>query len=166
MQTFRLVTFPTLSFDRRTDQAIEPGQSVGACLRALGWKTDHLTARVYIDGQLIPDAEWLTAEPAAGQAVIVRRIPKGGNGNTGKQVLQIVGMLAIFAAAFYAPFALVGLSTMLGASGGVWGGIIAASGYITAATTVMGSLALNARIPTPLPRRALPHPMRELREAA
>lgn len=162
MDTFRLIACPSISHERRTDRYCRPGQTVGDYLRELGWKTDSLHARVFIDGQLIPDAEWLDAKPTAGQAVVVRRVFQGGGQNGGKQIGMIVGMLAIFAAAFFAPGAIAGLSGMLGASGGVWGGIIGASGPITGALTIAGTLALHAKIPKPLPRRAT----RTLPEAA
>lgn len=167
MRTFRMIACPTVLHTKRTDNYYESGKTVGECLREQGWDTEKVNARVFIDGELVPDAEWLSAKPREGQAVVVRSIPAmGGGGNTGKQIGSILMMVAIFAAALYAPAALATLSSMLGASGGVFGGILGASAYITAFTTIAGSLALNARIPTPLPRRALPQPIRELKEAA
>lgn len=163
METFRLIACQSLSHQRRTDNYIEPGKSVGECLRDLGWKTEGLSARVYIDGVLIPDAEWETVEPQAGQAVVVRRIPQGRNFGEGKQIIQIVAMLALVVAAVYAPGYILALLPEALEMGLI---DIGATAAIQAAVLVSGSLALNARIPTPLPRRALPRPVRELKEAA
>jgi hypothetical protein len=167
MNSFRLIACPSISHERRTDRYFESGQTVGDYLRKLGWTTEGLNARVFIDGRLVPEAEWLDAKPAAGQAVVVRRVLQGGGGqgNGGKQVAMLVGMLAILAAAFAAPAALASLASLAGASGGVWGGIIGSSGLITGVVSVGGMLALHGRIPKPLPRR-VPIPMRTLPEAA
>lgn len=165
MNTFRLIACQSISHERRSDQYIPQGKTVGECLKQLGWQTEGLNARVFIDGQLC-QGEWLDAKPAAGQAVVVRRVFQGGGqGGGGKNIGMMIGMLLILAASFYAPGAIAGLSSFLGASGGVWGGIIGASGPITTALTVAGALALHARVPRPLPRR-LPIPMRPLPEAA
>lgn len=158
-QQFRLIACPSISHERRHDTYFAPGRTVGDYLNELGWKTDGLSARVFIDGQLIPDAEWLDAKPAAGQSVIVRRVFTGGN--TGKQI----GMLAILALAPFAAPTLASVASILGASGGTFGGILGVSGVISAGLGIAGILALNGLIPPALPRRrALP--TRELKEAA
>lgn len=154
MESFRLIACETLSHERRTDTYIEPGKTVGECLTQLGWKTDGINARCFIDGQLC-QGEWLEATPKAGSAVIVRRIPRGGDGNTGKLIGQIVAMIALVVAAIFAPPALAGLSAMLGASAGTFAGILSASSAITATTLIAGSLAIHATIPPPVRRRAL-----------
>jgi sulfur carrier protein ThiS len=153
-ETFRLIACPTLSHETRTDTYVHAGASVGDALRGLGWTTDGLSARVFIDGQLIPDAEWEQATPKAGQAVVVRRVMSGGGGgNTGKQIGMLVGMIALMAASFFVPGAIAGAASFLGASGGVWGGIVGSSWAIQAGALVAGSLALHGPIPRPLPRR-------------
>lgn len=152
METFRLIACPTLSHERRQDRYMPSGKTVGECLRELGWKTDGLSARVFIDGQLVPNAEWEHATPTAGQAVVVRSIPQGGPGqNRSKEIGRIVSMLVVALAAIVAQVAIPGIL-----------------GTIVAATiSIGGTLALNGRIPTPLPRRSLPVPMRiPLKEAA
>lgn len=154
--TFRMIACPTLSHERRTDRYFEPGRTIGEYLREMNWNTNDVSARVFIDGQYIPDAEWLTAEPKAGQAVVVRRVlGNGSGGNVGKQIGMIIGMLALAFAAPAAGGALAGLSTALGGSAGVWAGIIGATPLITASVLVAGSLAMHAAIPPPLPRRLL-----------
>ena len=169
--TFRMIACSSLSHERRTDRYFPAGRTVGDYLHDLGWKTDGLNARVFIDGEYIPDAEWLTAEPKPGQAVIVRRVFSGGGrgGNQqGKQIMQLVGMLAVaLGAAYAAPF----LASALGSAAGLGmgGGIVGAVGapVVQGILTVGGALAMNGLVPASRPRRALPHPVREqLPEAA
>lgn len=154
LTTFRLIACPTLSHETRSDTYVHTGTSVGDAVRALGWTTDGLSARVFIDGRLVPDAEWETAVPQGGQAVVVRRVlTGGGGGNTGKQIGMLVGMVALIAASFFAPGALAGAASFLGANGSVYGGILGASHAVQASVLVAGSLALHGPIPRPLPRR-------------
>jgi hypothetical protein len=76
-------------------------------------------------------------------------------------------MLAILALAPFAAPTLASVASVLGASGGTFGGILGVSGAISAGLGVAGILALNGLIPPALPRRhALPQPIRELPEAA
>ena len=165
---FRLIACPSILHERRSDTYCEAGRTIGDYLQALGWKTDGLHARVSIDGELVPDAEWLTAEPKAGQSVVVRRVLTGGGGqNTGKQIVQLVGMLVIMAAAYATGQGYLAslLPTALQMAMGVGGGV----GWQVAGAVIGigGSLALHARIPPPLPRRVpLPLPTRTLSEAA
>lgn len=143
METFRLIACPSLSHERRTDQYLEPGQTLKECLRALGWHPESVSARVTIDGTLIPDAEWLEATPTAGQAVVVRTVPTGGDG---KQIAQIIGMIALTVAAIY----------IAGGAGGYLGTTIGAAGWqaqaLATGVLVASSLAMNAHIPPPLRR--------------
>lgn len=165
---FRMIAVPGISHEQREDRYFSSGHTIADCLREVGWTPDPLHARVTIDGELIPDAQWLTMEPKPNQAVVVRRVYTGG-GNTGKQIGQIIGLLAISIAAWYAAPALAGglagLASTMGATGATWGGIIGSSGYIWGALTVASSLAMNALVPRSLPRR-LPAPLRDLKEAA
>lgn len=76
----------------------------------------------------------------------------------------MVAMLGVIALAFAAPYlapALAGLAL----GGGAWAGATALVGFgtlggtlLTAGVGIAGMLAVTARIPTPLPRRALPVP--------
>lgn len=148
--TFRLIACPTLSHETRSDTYVKEGATVGDALRGLGWKTHGLSARVFIDGQLIEGAEWEMAEPTSGQAVVVRRIMSGGGGgNGGKQIGMLVGMIALMAASFFigggalASFLPTALQ-MVGTVGG-WQAV-------GAAVLVGGSLALNALIQPSRPR--------------
>ena len=74
MEQFRLIACPSLSHEKRTDTYLTSGRTVGDYLTELGWQTNGLHARVFIDGEFIPDAEWLMAEPKPGQSVVVRRV--------------------------------------------------------------------------------------------
>lgn len=148
--TFRLIACRTLLYERRHDRYIRPGRTIGECLRELGWKTDGLSARVFIDGHLVQGAEWEYAMPTAGQAVVVRTVmADGGGGGGGKQIGMIVGMLALMAATWWiGGGGLAGLLPealqMMGTVGG-WQAV-------GAAVLVGGSLALNALIPPSRPR--------------
>lgn len=157
-EQFRMIAVPGICHENRQDRYFASGRTVGEYLHELGWTTDGLNARVFIDGRHVPDAEWLTAEPKPGQAVVVRRIYSGGGGgNQGKQILQIIGTVALaVGAAFAAPYlaAFVGITSKAGVAA------------VQAGLTVGGMLFMNAHIPASRPRRALPQPRRELKEAA
>ena len=153
-QQFRLIACPSISHERRTDRYCDAGRVLGDYVRELFVASDRLQARVTIDGALVPQAEWETVVPQAGQAVVVRAIPQGGGGNGqggGKQAVQIAAMLALTVAAIY-----VG-----GAETGFLAGKVFSGSSLTYGTLlgggilVAGSLALNGPIPAPLPRRAL-----------
>jgi hypothetical protein len=78
---------------------------------------------------------------------VVRAIPQGGgNGQGGKQAVQIAAMLALTVASIY--LAGGGVESLLGASfgKGLFGANALAGGLL-----IGGSLAINARIPPPLP---------------
>lgn len=148
--TFRMIACPTLNHERRTDRYFPAGRTVGDYLHELGWTPDRLHARVTIDGQLIADAEWQQARPHAGQAVVVRTIPMGGEG---KQALQIVAMVAlVVAAAYVGGGGLVGILPEALGMGLGYG--TAASGLLAGGILIGGSLAINALIAPPRPRLA------------
>jgi hypothetical protein len=160
---FRMIACPSLSHERRTDRYFPAGRTIGDYLRELGWTPSRMSARVTIDGVLVPEAEWQTVVPQAGQAVIVRAIPQGGgNGQGGgKQAAQIAAMLALTVASIY--LAGGGAESLLGAS---FGKELFGANALAVGLLVGGSLALHGHIPAPLPRRSLPLPLRELKEAA
>lgn len=149
-ETFRLIACQTLSHETRSDTYVPEGTTVGEALQHLGWQTDKVSARVFIDGQLVPEAEWLDAEPKPGQAVVVRRVLSGGGGgNGGKQIGMIVGMIALMAATWWiGGGGLAGfLPTALQMVGTVGGWQAVGAGVLVA-----GSLALNALIQPSRPR--------------
>lgn len=148
--SFRLIACPTLSHERRTDTYCETGKTLRAHLEEIGW-SGTISARVFIDGQLIPNAEWETMVPRAGQSIVIRRVLQmgGGGGRGGKQIGMIIGMIALMVASWWigggglAALLPEGLQ-MVGTVGG-W----QAAG---AAVLVGGSLALNALIQPSRPR--------------
>ncbi len=144
-QTFRLIACPTLSHEHRQDRYEPIGRTLGDSLRGLGWETNGLHARVFIDGELIPDAAWETVTPRDGQAVVVRRIPlgPGGGGDRGKQAMQIVGMLALVVASVVTAGA--GIPAL-----GIAAGSLSAN-LVGAAILIGGTLALRALVPPPRP---------------
>lgn len=146
--SFRLISCDTLSYDRRRDQYVAPGLSIRDCVRTLGWSDELLHARVFIDGQYIPDAEWEMAYPKSNQSVIIRRVP-GGGGQGGKDGARLGVMLALVVAS---------IAISGGAASGLIPTLVAGSTPALVASSVLligGSLALNALIPPPRP--ALPN---------
>ena len=153
-----------LSNERERIDVLRPaGGNVIDLLRSIGWPHDSLSPRVYIDGRLIEQAQWEHVVTRAGESVVVRAVPMGGQGG-GKEVARIVAMVAVIALAVSMP-ALVGL---IGVGPALFAGTTAGAFALTAATSIIGTLAISGRIPTPLPRRTLPQPLPEpqLQEAA
>lgn len=148
---FRLISCPSLSHEQRQDNYFEAGRSIKDCLASLGWNTSgNLQARVTINGELVSDAEWLSVKPPKDASVVIRRtygMMGGGKGaNTGKQIMGIIAMLTVAIGAIYAPALLPSIASMasaMGASGGVWGGIMGAGGFISAAVGIGGCIGLH-----------------------
>jgi len=149
----RLVASPSpLSLDRgRIDRMVPADLTVAGHMRTIGLAPEGLWARVFIDGRLIPQAEWEWAMPAPSQCLTIRVIPMGGDGG-GKMAIRIVAMLAVVVAAAYTGGA---AATALGPSGsGLFGaaGATAIGHGIAAAISMASMLAINSLIPPPLPR--------------
>lgn len=163
----RLIAMPhILSTEKGRIDVMRPaGGNVTALLRSIGWPHDRLSARVFIDGRLIEQAQWEYCVPRAGQSVVARAIPMGGEG--GKDVGRLVAMIGIIALSFYVGGG--GLGAFLPeALGMAFASGTTAASVLAVATSIVGVLALNGLIPAPLPRRALPRPTPEprLQEAA
>lgn len=162
----RIIAMPhILSTEKgRIDVQRPAGGSVKDIIRSIGWTPDSLSARVFIDGEYVRDAAWEYTVPRAGQSVVVRAIPMGGGGGGGgKDIARIVAMVGIIALAVAMP-ALVGF---IGVGAALFAGTTAGAAFLTVATSIIGSLAISALIPAPLPRRGAIHlPARELKEAA
>ena len=156
----RLIACPhVLSTEKGRIDVMRPaGGNVNDLMRSIGWTSDRLSARVFIDGEYVKDAAWEYTVPRAGQSVIVRAIPMGGGGGgQGKDAMMIVAMVGIIALSLAMP-AMIGSLGVMGAIIATTPGVAAA---LTAGTSIMLSLALSGLIPQPLPRRALPQPARE-----
>ena len=78
---FRLIVCPRpLSVTRdRIDVQIPVGATVAEHLRAIGCELDRLSALVYINGRLVPHAEWESTVPQAGQSLALQAVPAGGD---------------------------------------------------------------------------------------
>lgn len=124
------------------------GGSLNEMLRAINLDPDRIFARVFIDDQLVEQAEWLTARPHAGQQVTVRVIPTGGGAGGaggGKDILRVVAMLGVIILSIFAPYAApVGWGLV-----GSWMGAA-----LSATVALVGSLAVQALIPPPKPKLA------------
>ena len=168
-QDFRLIACPhVFSIEKGRIDVLRPaGGTVNDLIRSIGWTPDRLSARVFIDGEYVKDAAWEYTVPRAGQSVVVRAVPMGGEG--GKDTTRLVAMVAVMALAIaVSGGAFAPLAAAFGAGG--MGLLAAGSTYAVlagAAVSIIGTLALNGLIPSPLPRRALPHqPMDDHREVA
>lgn len=147
-----------LSSDR-LEASFEAGKTVAEMLNECGMDADVVAARVCIDDRVIESAVWEHVRPQAGQLVTVRVVPQGSGGQT-KDVLRIVAMVGVVAAALLAPYAAGALGyAALGV--GTLGGSL-----LTAGIGIAGSLAMNGPIPQPLPRRSMPLPDEQRKVAA
>ena len=160
-ERFRLTIIPNLLVDHgRIDRATIPGASIADHMGAMGWDPRTVHARVTIDGRWIDAAQWEHAMPAAGQAVVIRRIPAGGGGGGGgKQTGSLIAMLGVLALAIAAPYlapALAGFALGAGAWAGTTAALTAFGGLggalLTAGVGIGGMLAVNALIPPPRPQ--------------
>ena len=155
----RIIACPhVLSIEKGRIDVMRPaGGTVKDLLRSIAWTPEGLSARVFIDGEYIKEAAWEYTKPLAGQSVIVRAIPMGGGGGgEGKQAGQIAAMIAIMVIAVVAQqYWAIPLAAATGMSA------MAASAVNVTTVSIAGTLALTCLVPTPLPRRALPQPVRE-----
>jgi hypothetical protein len=137
----RLIACPhVLSMEKgRIDVQRPAGGNINDLLKSIAWTPDNLSARVFIDGEYVKDAAWEYTIPHAGQSVVVRAIPMGGE-QGGKDAMRIGAMVAVLALAIAAPY----MAPVLLAG---WAGVAA-----TAAISIVGSLAVTAVIPQGLPR--------------
>lgn len=147
-QSFRLIACPhILSEKGKIDVQRPEGASITDMLKSIGWTRDGLSARVFLDGELVRDAAWEYTMPRAGQSLVVRAIPRGGEG--GKSVMRIVAMIAVMVVAVVAQqyWALA----FAGSAGGLIG----------AAVSIIGTLVITGVIPPAHPRlsdqRLVPH---------
>lgn len=145
---FRMIACPhILSNDKgKIDVSRPVGGTITDIMRSIGWTHEGLSARVFLDGELVKNAAWEYTLPTAGQSLVVRAIPMGGE--NGKSALRIVAMIAVIAAALAMPGAIMGM--------GFYGAIAMTTpgmaGALSAVISIAGTLAVTARIPPPLPR--------------
>ena len=162
-EDFRLIACPhVFSIEKGRIDALRPaGGTVNDLIRSIGWTPDGLSARVFIDGEYVKDAAWEYTVTRPGQSVVVRAVPMGGS-EGGKDTTRIVAMIAIMVLAVALPPA-IGL---LGVGAALFVTTPFVGLAITGTISIVGSLALNGLIPSPLPRRALPQPLDDHRAVA
>ncbi|MGY3605662.1 MULTISPECIES: host specificity factor TipJ family phage tail protein [unclassified Bradyrhizobium] len=125
------------------------GETVTAFLRRSGWASRDrrygwrfrkgLPTILEINGEAVLRKEWARRRIRASDAVRFVSYPLGGGGgNTGKQVLGLVALVAVSAFAFWAGPALAGAIGLTGAAATIGGGLF------TAGIALGGSLLINA----------------------
>jgi len=123
------------------------GVSVSAMLERIMPKAAVTRARVFVNDRLLPQDEYASTFPKAGDIVVFRVIPAGGDG---KDVVRIVGLIAVVAFASWAGHAAsslfwdAGLSSVMGL--GTFQSVVSGLAFFA------GALALNALIPPPTPK--------------
>ena len=99
-------------------------------------------AHIFVDGALVPRADWQNVTPGIGQQVTIRVVPTGGDG--GKNPLRIILSIAVLivGTAFGGP---------LGAALGFAAGSAVGTAVGAALITTAGGLLINAIVPPPQP---------------
>lgn len=165
-ETIRLIACPhILSIEKdRIDLEKPVGSTIKELMQSIAWHPSGMSARVLLDGKLVKEAEWGYVVPSAGQSLVMRAFPMGGDGGQGKDAMRIGLMIGVVAASIFTAGAAAGAvgigGTFLGIGAAGWG---AAAG---AAVSIVGTLTINGCIPPPRPRRSLPRPLEHQREAA
>lgn len=77
--SLRLIACPhILSIEKDRIDVERPVEgTVTDLLRLIAWTRDRLSARVFLDGELVQDAVWEYTVPRAGQSLVVQAIPMG-----------------------------------------------------------------------------------------
>lgn len=148
LNDLRLIVCPNpLSTTRdRVDVPVPAGATVAEHLRAIGCELDRITALVYIDGRLVPRAQWEWAVPQAGQLLALQAVPAGGDDGGGKSILGIVAMIGLVVASWYIGGG--GLAGILPEGLGMaFSAGTTASAVLAGGVLIGGSLAINALIP-------------------
>lgn len=98
-----------------------------------------------LSGSVVPRDAWALVRPKPGTVLAFAVTPRGGGGGGGKTIARVVLTIAIVAAAVYTGGAAAGaLELGVGTAG-----FAVTSGVVTAATTIAGTLLVNALIPVP-----------------
>lgn len=130
------------------------GLTVDAMLDATQWDRALLEWTVVtVDGVEVPRALWRQAKPRPGRRVLIGLRPAGGGGgDTGKQIMQAVAMIAILVVASY-------VAGPLGAGAAVGGflsiGTAAGTALVVGTITLAASLAMTALIRPPSLAKAM-----------
>lgn len=144
-----LVVYPKPLGGDRIEQyeCFAPRETLGSYVRRVGVAIPSRVVRVEHNGREVPLALWERLIPRHGDLVVISARGLGGGG--GGKVLRTVAMLAVVAAAFYAP-SLAGLTKMVG---GIEVATLGGS-VLSAGVMIGGSLLVNALLPMPAPTAA------------
>lgn len=126
--------------------AAPAGVSIAECA-AMAGLADVPGVVALLGGTEVPRERWSHVRPRAGAVLAFGVTPTGGGGG-GKTILRLVMTVAIIAGAIYTGGLLAGASWGFGFAAGTTSYAVA-SGVITAAVTIAGSLLLNALVPAP-----------------
>lgn len=132
----QLVTCPHPLTMERQRMALPVGGTLREMLADGGIYTPY--AYVFVNDELIPFEQWELVRPEAGSIVTARVVPSGGGG--GKNPLRTVLQIAVLVVAAY----------VAGPAGVAVLGKVGA-GIAAAGVGIVGSLAINALIPPPMP---------------
>lgn len=94
-ETLHVVAMPNPFNTDRIVKDVDPGQTLREILADLQPVPDLQHARILIGDKTIPEGEWETYRPAAGQSVVIRVIPAGST-EQASGVSKFGGMLGIF----------------------------------------------------------------------
>jgi hypothetical protein len=125
----------------RIELAFAEGSTIATMVAAAGLSPTSTRLAAYVGDRLVPESEWLTTRPRAGDIVCVRALPLGNEGESGgKTALRIVALLAV-----------VVLSIVTFGAGTAFAGAYGAtaSAIAVGVASIAGSLAVNALIPPP-----------------
>lgn len=152
----RLIACPSVfSLERnRIDMMCRPPGTITDLMHSIDWAREAIHTRVFLDGILIEHAAWEYTMPKAGQSVVVRAIPTGGQ--SGKDWGRMAAMIAVMGAAIAMMQPQLGVGALL--AGGMGFGTAGAWGLgASIATSILGTLAVTGTIPPPLPRPQVTH---------
>jgi hypothetical protein len=142
-------------FSAATQVAVaHEGATLAEMIASLGLDEAYANhIHVWIDDREVDRAHWPVVRPREGRMVFVRVVPHGGGGGGGKNILRVIGMIAIAVLAVYtggmAAMAYTGTATV-GAATATLGGAMVMAGVATA-VSLLGNMALNAIIPPTTP---------------
>lgn len=122
-------------FNRTADVCDVEGASLWQIMHRHGLSEDN-RAHVFVNGELVPRAEWDDVRPSAGSHVDVRVLPTGGGGDN--KAMRTVLTIAVIAVSIYAPYAM-GIA-------GTWQGAA-----VSAAISYAGTFAVNQLVPPATP---------------
>ena len=121
----------------RHDRAVTAGGNLREILKEVDLElllNTALDVRLFVNDELVVRDRWGSYVPQPGQSIAVRVLPTGG-GDSGKNVLRGVMMIAVLAISIYAP-------ALAGFAYGSLGGTVISTGV-----GIGGMLAVNALVP-------------------